>query len=198
MKIKRREFIKQSGMITASLMTTQLPRAVADQRVEGNPILEKKLDRKWIDSLHEKGKPTTYLKSKNELDYIGMPVGGIACGTVYLGGDGRLWLWDVFNKNQTGVVYKNVKWHEKIQFNYDFLRPFDGANYVEPVKDVRPLEQGFAVRIETEGKTMLNDFRPKIGKKYLLKPPIRWQQFDTWISPCPSQSNWKRIRLLFL
>ena len=106
-------------------------------------------------ALYKRGTPTTYLKSRKELDYIGMPIGGIGCGTVYLGGDGRLWLWDVFNKNQTGVIYKNVKWHEKIQFNFDFLRPFDGANYVEPVKDIRPLDQGFAIRIELEGKTII-------------------------------------------
>ncbi|MEJ1237240.1 GH116 family glycosyl-hydrolase [Chryseolinea sp. T2] len=145
--------MRQSGLIAAGLLSTQLPLRATP--VIADPILEKKLDKAWINSLFERGKATTYLKSKNELDFIGMPVGGIGCGCVYLGGDGRLWLWDVFNKNQTGVVYKNVKWHEKIQFNFDFLRPFDGANYVEPVKDVRPLEQGFAIRIESEGKTII-------------------------------------------
>lgn len=147
--------MKQSGLIAAGLLTTRLQAALpAGAQGNGDPILEKKLDRKWIESLFSRGGPTTYVKSKNELDYIGMPVGGIGCGTLYLGGDGRLWLWDVFNKNQTGVVYKNVKWHEKIQFNFDFLRPFDGANYVEPVKDIRPLDQGFAIRVETDGKTI--------------------------------------------
>lgn len=105
--------------------------------------------------LKERGTVTTYLKSKNELQYIGMPVGGIACGCVYLGGDGRLWLWDIFNKNQTGVIYKDIPWHEKIQGNMAVLRPFDGANYVEPVKDVRPLDQGFAIKAEWEGKTVI-------------------------------------------
>ena len=153
MSIKRRTFIHQSGLIAAGLLATRLP--VNAGPAIGNPILEKKLDRDWVNALYERGKPTTYLKSRNELDFIGMPVGGIGCGCVYLGGDGRLWLWDVFNKNQTGVIYKNVKWHEKIQFNFDFLRPFDGANYVEPVKDIRPLEQGFAIKLEWEGKTIV-------------------------------------------
>ncbi len=152
MLIKRRVFIQQSGLLAAGLLSTRLPLSATS--LQENPVLEKKLDRQWVESLYKRGTPTTYLKSRKELDYIGMPIGGIGCGTVYLGGDGRLWLWDVFNKNQTGVIYKNVKWHEKIQFNFDFLRPFDGANYVEPVKDIRPLDQGFALRIELEGKTI--------------------------------------------
>ena len=155
MGINRRKFIKQSGLVAGGLMTARFSEALPMMPVSDSSVLEKKLDPKWVESLFERGTPTTYLKSRKELDYIGMPVGGIGCGCVYLGGDGRLWLWDVFNKNQTGVVYKNVKWHEKVQFNFDFLRPFDGANYVEPVKDVRPLDQGFAVRIETQGKSVI-------------------------------------------
>jgi non-lysosomal glucosylceramidase len=183
MPIKRRDFIQQSGILAAGFLSTGLPATTTP--LQGNPILEKKLDRKWVDALYNRGTPTTYLKSRKELDYIGMPIGGIGCGTVYLGGDGRLWLWDVFNKNQTGVIYKNVKWHEKIQFNFDFLRPFDGANYVEPVKDIRPLDQGFAIRIEIEGKTIVKRLQADDWEEVSFEATYPWLLCAIQIKPFP-------------
>ncbi|MDR1675545.1 MAG: hypothetical protein LBR86_03630, partial [Tannerella sp.] len=101
--ISRRNFIRKSGMSVASgLIVSRIP-AIAgtaaysspgQQATDGVP-LDKKLDPVWIKSLYERGVPTVYAKSKNELRYIGMPVGGINAGGVYLGGDGRLWLWDI-------------------------------------------------------------------------------------------------------
>ncbi|MEI9919142.1 MAG: GH116 family glycosyl hydrolase [Bacteroidota bacterium] len=149
--MERRTFIKQTSLLTAALATTRFSSMAS---TANDPILIKKLDPSWVKSLYDRGIPTTYLKSKDELQYIGMPVGGIMCGMVYLGGDGRLWLWDVFNKNQSGVVYKNIPWHEKIQFNFDYVRPFDGANYVEPVKDVRPLDQGFSIKVNGDERKL--------------------------------------------
>ena len=149
--MKRRDFIYQSGLLSAATAFTGL-----SAQTISDAGLKKLFPQNEIPpDLYKRGNTTTYLKSKNELQYIGMPVGGILCGMLYLGGDGRLWLWDVFNKNQTGVVYKDIPWHEKIQGNEAVLRPFDGANYVQPVKDIRPLDQGFALCFETDGKKFI-------------------------------------------
>ena len=61
-------------------------------------------------SLFARGAREVYTKKRDELRYIGMPVGGICCGTLYLGGDGKLWLWDIFNQNQEGILPQNVDW----------------------------------------------------------------------------------------
>jgi non-lysosomal glucosylceramidase len=100
---------------------------------------------------------------------------------VYLGGDGRLWLWDVFNKNQSGVIYKNIPWHEKIQFTFDYARPFDGANYVEPVKDVRPIDQGFSIKVGAVEKR-LSDFKEIAFEATYPVATIRYSDSDIPVS----------------
>ncbi len=158
-KIDRRDFIKRGSLASAALLLTRFPAwgKVPYKYTNGlSGELEKKLDPAWVKSLYNRGEATTYLKTKNELDYIGMPVGGIGCGCVYAGGDGRLWLWDIFNQNQTGVIYKEIPWHDSpVDRAAKILTPFDGANYVVPVKDVRPLDQGFAFKFEVNGKTII-------------------------------------------
>jgi non-lysosomal glucosylceramidase len=57
---------------------------------EGATPAAKGIDANWLASLHIR-EPTepVFTKSANQIRYIGMPVGGIGCGTLYLGGDGR-------------------------------------------------------------------------------------------------------------
>ncbi len=121
--------------------------AVSAQEPGKIPV-NKNLSSTWVQSLYERGEPTRYYQSRNELQYIGMPVGGINCGGVYLGGDGRLWLWDIFNETKEGIQPNLVMWNDMK------VRPRDGACYVEPARPMHPLQQGFLIRIEYDGKTV--------------------------------------------
>lgn len=116
-----------------------------------------------VKSLYDRGEPTIYAKSRNELRFIGMPVGGVACGGVYLGGDGRLWLWDIFNANHQGIEPKRVPYRDR------WVNCGHGACYVEPAEGVRPLEQGFAVRIDFDGKTVRKFFRAADWEEVLFQ-----------------------------
>ncbi len=63
-----------------------------------------------------------------------MPIGGLCAGQLYLGGDGKLWHWDIFNKHfGTG-----------------------DANYAHPPLPRSPLEQGFAVEVEAGGQKQIH------------------------------------------
>lgn len=154
--VKRRDFIRQTGILSAGFLASCMP-VIAGPFSPGelgnkNIPADKKLDPEWIKSLYERGVTTAYFKSKDELNYIGMPAGGINCGTMYLAGDGRLWLWDIFNKNQEGIEPKEVQ--IEMTGNKKIL-PRDGSAYVAPAKDIRPLEQGFAFLIEYDDKKII-------------------------------------------
>ncbi|MDL2255360.1 twin-arginine translocation signal domain-containing protein [Parabacteroides sp. OttesenSCG-928-K15] len=156
--ISRRNFLRKSSLaVAAGLTLGHLPAiastAAVKQASAGNIPLNKQLDPAWIRSLYKREGPTIYAKSRDELRYIGMPVGGINAGGVYLGGDGRLWLWDIFNDNREGIEPKIVKWKHKA--NGRDMRSRDGACYLEPAQDIRPLQQGFAIRIEYAGKSVV-------------------------------------------
>ena len=148
--MKRRSFIKNSGIVAAAAGFTRLspvagPFTVNDLLANGIPA-NKKLNRSWVSSLFERGTVTTYKKTNDELKYIGMPVGGINCGNLYLGGDGRLWLWDIFNKNQLGVVTKTLPVSLE-GFNAKEINNIHGSLYLEPLTDIFPFQQGFAVSV---------------------------------------------------
>jgi uncharacterized protein (DUF608 family) len=83
-----------------------------------------------------------------------MPVGGICCGCVYVGGDGRLWLWDIFNQNQFGVITKVLP--IKLEgFNMKEINNGAGTLYLEPLTEASPLQQGFALSIKYNGSTVI-------------------------------------------
>lgn len=101
---------------------------------------DKKFDPAWLRCLFERGEPSVYRHSKGELYFIGMPIGGICTGQLYLGGDGRLWHWDIFNLPAS-----------------DNWRSSQGPHYANPVRPSSPIEQGFALRVQ-------------IGDKHVTRP----------------------------
>ena len=64
-----------------------------------------------------------------QLKYIGMPIGGINTGQVYLGGDGQLWYWDIFNIQRIKPGGPGDKF------------------YINPMVQDKQFDQGFAIRI---------------------------------------------------
>lgn len=134
----RREFLAASGTAGLALFAG---RALAGPFTfqDGFPIpTDKKLDPAWVRSLFERGEPEVY--AGGELEFIGLPVGGLFAGTVYLGGDGKLWNWDVFNEHHEGCVARG-----RVDFRGASLRERDGANYVDPPTQRAPFELGVVV-----------------------------------------------------
>jgi non-lysosomal glucosylceramidase len=142
LSIGRRGFLALSGLGAAGVLLSDWP-AVAgpfeERDFESLVPRDKKLNPQWIDRLTRRGEPEVY--RGGELNWIGMPVGGIACGQLYLGGDGRLWYWDIFTSTTT-TDYESKIWA--------------GPHYEHPLQPRPVVEQGFAIRVTQAEKTYLH------------------------------------------
>ncbi|MBN2506827.1 MAG: hypothetical protein JXQ71_09055 [Verrucomicrobia bacterium] len=145
----RRDFLKLTGVALGT--TLPLPGHVpfagpfeggggTDHRV---PV-DKKLRPEWVRGLFARGERTWY--GGDHLDTIGMPVGGICAGQVYLGGDGRLLYWDIFNQ-QHNSGYGAM--------NYKVGRRANVAANPNALFEMPALAQGVAVRVRQAGKTVV-------------------------------------------
>ncbi len=142
--LPRRQFLKLAGVTTIGLFTPGWAFAGPFQVSEFQfavPV-DKKLRPEWVRSLSVRGKPTVY-KGK-QLDKIGMPIGGLCAGGVYIGGDGRLWLWDIFNENHFGISSESVK------YRGSDLNAGGGNAYVKPPDQILPFDQGFSIKVNDE------------------------------------------------
>jgi uncharacterized protein (DUF608 family) len=159
----RREFLHAVGLGAAAALAPGLP-AIAGP-FEGADFAklvpaDKKLRPEWLRSLTERGEPAVHRGA--ELDRIGMPVGGLCAGQLYLGGDGRLWHWDIFNLPQPGNFGNG-----------------SGPNFAHPPRPDSPLEQGFALRIGAGGKAQVRllDRRGFAGIAFRGQYPIGFVEY---------------------
>lgn len=165
--LKRRQFLKLttgtalSGFLASSRLGAEESIGAIYQRIVP---ARKDLDAAWAISLAKRGAPRDAgiaCAEKKQLPHIGMTVGGIGCGTVYLSGDGRLYVWDIFHQPHVGVVSQQVKVPdglENIAGAGKLVRELDGANYISPPtpeSHPNPFKQGFALHLEgTEPRSM--------------------------------------------
>ena len=122
----RRDFLKLSAAGALGLAFSRLPTLAQPlTRADFEKLVpaDKKLSPDWVKSLFARGTPEVLRGS--ELKYVGMPVGGIGAGQLYLGGDGRLWHWDIFNQ-------------------FIFTGP---EHYAKPMIPSSPLVQKFSLKL---------------------------------------------------
>ena len=134
---------------------------------EGATAAAKGINAGWLASLRlrEVAEPV-FTKTANQLRYIGMPVGGIGCGTLYLGGDGRLWLWDVWHKSGEGIRPRSRTYQHPNGSSASHPNR-NGVNYFAPIdvwaasppadEKPFPFNQGFALRTIKDGVETVNN-----------------------------------------
>jgi uncharacterized protein (DUF608 family) len=143
--VTRRHFLQLTGGLSVAVMSGALPVWADD--LAGDRVLvpaDKGLNQDWLDKLFGRGEPEVF--HGEQLKRIGMPVGGLCAGLLYLGGDGKPWLWDIFNRNSMG------KW---VTYGGRSFGNSDGSTYVEPLIPHSPLAHGFAVKYQADGKSTL-------------------------------------------
>ncbi|WP_406683273.1 non-lysosomal glucosylceramidase [Seonamhaeicola sp. MEBiC1930] len=130
----RRSFIKTTSLTAAMLAINPIKLMAGPFTKEDfNHVIpaDKKLTKEWIDSLYARGE--AFSASGEDLKYIGMPINGIATGQVYLGGDGRLWCWNL--DGEPDDIWKEMG---------------SGHKYMKPVTANSPMDQGFALQVGSD------------------------------------------------
>ena len=93
---------------------------------------DKELPRGWVEGLYERGEKERF--RGKALDCIGMPVGGIATGQLYLCGDGTLGCWEIFNHHE--------------------FRGTGSVSFARRLPE-KPVDHGIAIVIESDGGRMV-------------------------------------------
>ena len=132
-RLSRRHFVRGLGLGGALLLAARRPAMAGPfSRDDFEQLVpaDKKLRPEWVKSLYERGAPEV-LRGE-ELKYVGMPVGGLCAGQLYLGGDGKLWLWDIFNRKH----------------------PTNAEHYAKPLLPQSPIEQAFNLTIDGQPRAL--------------------------------------------
>lgn len=146
----RRDFMKLAGIGSAGLaFSTLLPSSslfAADGAVDGimkHHVVprDKALPIGWLRSLYERGEREVWRGA--DLATVGMPVGGIAAGQLFLCGDGTLGNWEIFNDHRGSgcghASYARRTIAKEVAHGFAVFAEADGKRVAAPLN-----EQGFA------------------------------------------------------
>ena len=136
----RRTLLKLAGAGAAGAIAPRWAFAGPYQAAEWPIPTDKKLSPEWVRSLTARGEPKVYTGAA--LDHIGMPVGGVCCGLVYLSGDGRLWHWDIFNYGTFGVR------QGRVEYKGQQVDSGGGSAYLSAPKPESPFDIGFELILD--------------------------------------------------
>jgi uncharacterized protein (DUF608 family) len=101
----------------------------------------KKFPAGFPEALVSRGQPIVYDKQNSgNFEFIGMPVGGIGAGQLYLGGDGHLWWWDIFNTRSASRATGEAAYAHPVG------RSADGVYH--------KIDQGFMIRTQQGGQVV--------------------------------------------
>ena len=131
-RVNRRRFLTISGSVAGAMMFAA--RSGTASAASAGGYAAKGISATEVAALYQRGNPSSYTGS--ELRYIGMPVGGGTCGQVYLGGDGKLWYWDV--DNAPAAPWDNC----------------NGPTYASPNLPFSPFGNGFVLRANGSARAL--------------------------------------------
>ena len=165
--LDRRQFLKLTGSaaFAAPFMGSSAFSAETSEMLYLKVIPARKgLDTAWAASLSQRGSKldaAIQASAKEDLERIGMTVGGIGCGTVYLSGDGRLYVWDIFHQPHEGVVLNKTEIPKGLQGlkGQKIAKERDGANYIKPptvANQPNPFKQGFSLSLDGQAPRSLD------------------------------------------
>ncbi|WP_197529346.1 GH116 family glycosyl hydrolase [Botrimarina mediterranea] len=146
--IDRRQFVQSLGLGAGMAMLPSFGYAAGATSRDGlhpdhHVPVDKGLSKEWVSSLYERGGSTWF--SGDDLKTIGMPIGGVAAGQLYLTGDGRLIYWGIFNTTQDtgpgGINYKVGRTADQLAYRSKGFVPAPN------------IAQGAVLRTTSGGKT---------------------------------------------
>jgi len=119
-----------AGFVCGSFLAFLGMAREGEKKTEHLVPADKMLSQETVQRLFDRGEQESY--DGNDLDTIGMPVGGIGTGQLYLRGDGTLGCWQIFNRH----VFSGY-----------------GSDCYRTYRPDSPVDSGFAVVVKKDGRT---------------------------------------------